>query len=745
MEGRRISMYAAGPRIQQPSQPAQHLRPAQHLHRWLMLWCRLLLLAMLGAWSMNVALAAPPVVPLATDLLTAACRTAADSPKTDSVSALLPPLNPASAVGEWLSGSVDQRDWSGYLSRYVLPVGSADGAAGTGPSIAPVWEAGALLTGDASHAPQPVPEERQIYTALVQADGALQGLPFVWKALSSAQQRMLDLRAPASTVPDGLGARRLEFLRGARGDEGSVFRRRRSVLGDSLHSSPVLVAAPSGTTQDPEYQAFRRRYASRRPLLYLGANDGMLHAFDMADGRERYAYVPHALFPYLSLLSDPAYGHRAYVDGAAIAGDVRIGAAWRTVLVSALGAGAQGLFALDVTDPEALDARTALWEFTDADDPMVGNVMTTPQLARVRLRDDGERGVAVFASGLNNYAADGHSSSAGKGALFLAALDKPREEGWRLNANYFRLTTPIAEPDLPNGLSAPALLADRDGLLRFAYAGDLQGNLWRFDLHGHAPWSGAAERLFTARDAAGRRQPITQQPSIVYADDGGYLILFGTGRVLNRDDLAAASFASQSFYAVRDRLARPIVAIAGRRELSERQLSPNGDGRFDLAAHETGTDAAKRGWFIDFWQSELTGERSIGAAQVIDGALLFNTLLPGATACSAARSRSYALNVLTGLPARSALATLPAAAMVGLLQPVYAHKPVVLPLASRRTTTLPTGTIKVERELAPVVLATDGAAMLTLTGLARVKVTRRAGRLSWREISNWRELYEASR
>jgi len=348
----RLSMQAIRPRF---------LQLFQRFQRCLMLRCRFALLILSGARMISVASAAPPVVPLASELLSAACRTSAESAKSTSVAALLPPLNRAAAVGEWLSASVDQRDWSGYLSRYVLPLTSVDGAAGAGPAIAPVWEAGALLTGDAGHAPQPVPAARQIYTAVVQADGALQGQPFVWEALSASQQRMLDRRAPASRVPDGLGPRRLDFLRGARSDEGSLFRRRRSVLGDALHSAPVLVAAPAGTAQDAEYQAFRRRYASRRPLVYLGANDGMLHAFDMADGRERYAYVPNALFPDLSLLSDPAYVHRAYVDGTVIAGDVQIGAAWRTVLVAALGAGAQGLLALDVTDPETLDARTALW------------------------------------------------------------------------------------------------------------------------------------------------------------------------------------------------------------------------------------------------------------------------------------------------------------------------------------------------------------------------------------------------
>ncbi|WP_374362534.1 pilus assembly protein [Pseudoduganella danionis] len=727
-------------------------RCIQAAHAWLMAS----LVLCLGACALmaGAARAAPPVVPLASEPLTVACRAADGAGSTGNTggagstgrvagaTAYFPAPRGDASAGTWLAASVGQRDWSGYFARYVLPPDVAVGGA-TGAIVAPLWEAGQVLTGDSTHPPQPAPDARYIYTAQIDRSGAMLGQPFIWSALSPAQQKLLDKRGPAARQPDGLGERRLDYLRGVRSDEGRPFRRRQSLLGDALHSTPVLVAAPSDTLQDEAYAAFRQRYAHRRALVYLGANDGMLHAFDLADGVERYAYVPNALMPYLSLLSDPAYVHRAYVDGPMVAGEVKLAQGWRSVLLASFGAGAQGLFALDVTDPEALDAGSALWEFTDADDPMAGNILSPPQLARVQGHAGSELAVAVVASGINNYSADGHASSAGKGALFLLALDKPRAQGWRLNSNYFRLITPITDPVLANGLGAPALLADRAGLLRFAYAGDMQGNLWRFDLHGAPPWTGSAERLFTARDQQGRRQPITAQPSIVYDADGAYLILFGTGRLLNRDDLTASSFGTQTFYALRDSLERPVSVISGRQQLMERQLFPTQQGLFDVSGGRA--EAGSRGWYIDFWQSERTGERSIDSASVVDGTVVFTTLVPGATACSASHSRSYALNALTGLPASSELVLNPAVAEVGLMQPDYAGKPVLLPAARQADVPGPAASFRRTRvltQLAPVI-NTSGA--LNLAALARIKVVRRAGRLSWREVNNWRELHEAAK
>jgi type IV pilus assembly protein PilY1 len=513
---------------------------------------------------------------------------------------------------------------------------------------------------------------------------------------------------------------RLAYLRGDRSGEGTLFRRRGSVLGDSVHGTPVFVGPPAGASPGADYQVFRMRHKARRQVIYLGANDGMLHAFDAGTGNELYAYVPDALMPVLNRLPSKDYVHRAYVDGPAGTADALIAGNWRTVLVSGMGGGAQGVFALDVTDPERLDATTALWEFTDRDDPMMGNVTTSPQIAKVRMSMSGGvasyRYFAIVASGLNNYAGDGHASTAGKGALFLLALDKAGDAPWQLNSNYYRLITPIADATLANALSAPVLALDRDGALAYAYAGDLQGNLWRFDFGGAAPWKGAGKApLFSARDASGKRQPIAQQPMLAYATGGGYMVLFGTGALIERADLLPASFSTQSFYAIHDSLAVPMDAVSGRRQLTERLLA-TGAGVADLLGI-SGREAepGSKGWYVDFLRSASSGERSIDSGRLLGGEVVFNTLQPGTGACGVSSSRSYALNALSGLPDGYA---------VFMPSPVSISYPLIgAPMTAYA--------------------ATPSLLLASVTPVGSIKVKLRAGRLSWREVANWRELHEA--
>jgi type IV pilus assembly protein PilY1 len=463
-------------------------------------------------WALALdAHAAAPVLEIASEPLKAACRVAAPaaeaSPGTgagsvDGASLLRPAMPPATAsAGDLFQASMSMADWGGHFARYAL---SARGAGSSATTM--VWEAGALLTGDAARAPSPLPADRKIFTSIVRPDGRLNTVPFEWGALSTEQRRYLD-SAPAAGVEsaDSLGEQRLAFLRGDRLQEGKVFRVRSSVLGDSINSKPVYVGpAPPGAAS-----------AARPNVIYVGANDGMLHAFNAADGAELFAYVPNALVATLNGLPGPDYVHQAYVDGPAGAGEVMIAGANKTVLVSAMGGGAQGVFALDVTDPLRFADSGALWEFTDRDDAMMGNVTTPPQIAKLRTRMMAgvpvHRYFAVVASGLNNYAADGYADPSGAGALFLLALDKPRNKPWQLNDNYYRLITPITDAAQANALAAPVLAVDGTGALRYAYAGDLQGNLWRFDFSGGAPWRGAVgpgeggTPLFVARDAGGTR------------------------------------------------------------------------------------------------------------------------------------------------------------------------------------------------------------------------------------------------
>lgn len=747
---------------------------------WVLIALLLMLLPMLAAGVH----AAPPLINIGSEPLTAACRAAtpaagarmagtslllaapvASSGSVSSTGSAPPPgpvawhgsaatvaaapFGPAvrppgvaassAPLGDLLSATLDLSDGGGHFERVSLP---EVGAASPG---AVLWDAGAILTGAPGLAPVPEPEARRLYTSIVQADGRLAGIPFAWPALSAAQQVMLDQAPLPHATSDGLGERRVAYLRGDRSDEGTLFRRRSSVLGDSINSTPVLVGPPSGVALDAGYMAFRERNKARRPMIYLGANDGMLHGFDADSGIERYAYLPDALMPALNHLPGAGpvpgagYAHRAYVDGPAISGDALIAGNWRTVLISAMGGGAQGLFALDVTDPEALNEASALWEFTDRDDPMMGNLATLPQIAKVRT-SHGEaaanyRYFAVATSGLNNYASDGHSSRAGKGALFLLALDKPHDAPWKLNANYYRWTTLISDSSMANGLSAPALTFDRDGALSYAYAGDLQGNLWRFDFAG---WpSVAVQALFTARDADGRRQPIAQRPMLAYATGGGYMVLFGTGMLFDRSDLSAGGFVTQSFYGIHDSLTVSIDAVAGRRQLTERVLDASSADLFNLSGAEIAPGS--KGWYVDFLQSSRTGERSIGSGALASGAVVFNTLIPGPDKCGASRSRTYVLNALTGLPeGRSTASIDPTAPIVGLLQPTYPTLLALVPQSSTPSAPDPTGQVVVAKNYA---VANVSAGEVAVAGV--VKVRLRSGRLSWREVANWRELHEA--
>ena len=672
---------------------------------WLVVWLLL--------WVAS-AQAAPQLLQIDSLPVTAACTSPGGAGKA-SGSTLL-------SGGDLYQATMTLADWGGHFSRQTLAASGASGAgAGVGAS-ALAWDAGAILTGQAGQPPLPAPELRNIHTAIVQADGALTMIPFSWPSLSPEQRALLD-------QGDQSGEQRLAYLRGDRSLEGSRFRRRSSVLGDSVHAAPVY-AGP----------------VERRAAVYLGANDGMLHAFDARSGQELFAYVPNALIAQLYHLANPGYVHRAYVDGPAGIGEAAIGGGKKTVLVSAMGGGAQGVFALDVTDPaQFADGLGVLWEFTDRDDAMMGNVTTLPQIAKLRLGRGGAayRYFAIVASGVNNYDA----GDAGKGALFLLALDKPHGTPWQLNSNYYRLVTPISEPSLANALSAPVLVPDSDGALRYAYAGDLQGNLWRFDFSGGAPWSKAVgpgaggTPLFVARDAGGQRQPITQRPLLAYASEGGYMVMFGTGKLIESADRAAARHAPQSYYAIIDSLLSPPDLVASRRQLTQRFLDgATSDAVLGISgAH---MDSGSKGWYVDFLQAGKTGERSIDSGLLARGQVLFNTVLPGADPCAATHSRTYALSVLTGLADDSTVAAiLPGdAPIVGLLLPDYAPTPALLPQSSSRAGDGPAGRISVKRTAAVVNVGANGPVVA-----GSMKTVRRAGRLGWREVANWRELHEAAK
>lgn len=655
----------------------------------------------------------------------------------------------------------DLTDGAGSLSRHAVTF-DVNGGARLGKRL---WDAARLLGGDQSVipplAPTPAPAARHLYT--FDKDGSPATMPLEWGRLSAAQRALLDL-APAGdgAAPrsDGLGQARLAYLRGERdreaGQPDGIFRRRNSLLGATLYGKPLYVGAPSASIGGASYAAFYASVQARRKMLYMGSGDGLLHAFDAASGLERHAYLPAALLSKVSRMASAHSDRVPLFDGSAASAEALLGGRWRSVLVSGMGASAQGVFALDVSDPDRFDSDGALWEFTDLDDPAIGNLMAAPMIAKVRT--SGKQGApvyryfAILGSGLDNHVDDGKGRfvASANGALLLLALDKPPEAKWQLGVNYYKLVLPVSEAGMANGVGAPALVAGTDGAVRLVYVGDLQGNLWRIDLTAKAPWNDAVGKpWFVARDSAGRRQPISQQPKVVFAPGGGYVVLFGTGKWIEPSDAVPSSFATQSFYAVHDGLDERPAGV--RAALLERVLTGAvgaADGFAITGEVFTYTGAAgSQGWYLDFPHAALSGERSISNATLAGGKVFFNTVLPGSDPCVAAGARAYALDSLYGFAIDAN--GVPASGALGgtYLDTEIRAPPVVWELAAKVGPRDASGRAIVEKTLlllqpgrlgAGVNGAAPGAPLKTRVGLP-------ARRLSWREVANWRELHDAAK
>jgi type IV pilus assembly protein PilY1 len=588
-------------------------------------------------------------------LLLAACLSARAAPQLTVAHGRLGQSGTAGPSAIWPGGpgpgfvidtSGDLAQASGTLRRRAL-----DGTAFA-------WDAGALL--DKTTA-------RNIFT--LAPSGAT--VPFAWASLAPASRALLD-------QSDGLGELRTAFLRGERSGEGTLFRKRAGLLGDIVGSTPLIVDGLA---------------------VYVGANDGMLHAFSAATGQELFAYVPAALVPDLAALASPAYKARPYVDGSPGLGR----AGGRTLLASGMGMGARGVFALDITGP----AVQALWEFGAADDPAMGHVREAPLIAK----SAAQRWFAVVSSGINNLAPDGG------GALFLLALDKPAPQKWKRGANYFSIAAAGSYT-----LSAPALVLDADGSAIRAYAGDLLGNLWRFDLAAMT-----AHRLFSARDAGGAPQPIAHAPKVVHVPGGGYLILFATGKLIEPDDLLPSSFTDQSLYAIFDAPGARSETVASRAQLAARTMSASAGGYAIKGAGVaySGPDA-KKGWYADLPNARKGGERAAAGPVSIADAVVFASVMPGAG------GRLYILDALTGFSHTPAV--------TGERAPVDTALPLLfVETALEKGAREPTGRITTTRRVSVFVPnAVQGAPAPT------IEVRYPAGRLGWREVANWPELHQAA-
>jgi len=429
-------------------------------------------------------------------------------------------------------------------------------------------------------------------------------------------------------------------------------------LGDIINSDPRYVGpGTEGYENLPEgklnqtYKSYVAFKATRMPVIYVGANDGMLHAFtapsDPAQsgaGQELFAVVPNGVFGNLAQLTRPAYAHRYYVDGSPSSGDAYLNnsnshsSGWNTVVLSGLRAGGKSIVALDATfasgtGTSQMSPSQFMWEYNgDGADADMGFSFSQPQVARL---SDG-----------NWYAVFGNGYPASNGGAFLYVVDL------KTGALVRKIQASAGVTGVDNGLSTPALISSNgDGIKDFAYAGDLQGNLWKFDLSSSDPakWAVANNApLYVAKDASGNRQPITVQPAVVQepsmsAFKFSWWVLFGTGSYLSSDDLSAASMAkTQSFYglwdgnngAISDRSSLVAQSVTGTSSLNGYNVRLTSDNAVNLGS---GANKA-RGWYMDLPSS---GERVVSPAiTVLDNVdaarnrVVFVTNMPSSDPCT---------------------------------------------------------------------------------------------------------------
>jgi len=409
-----------------------------------------------------------------------------------------------------------------------------------------------------------------------------------------------------------------------RGNADANYRTRALTMGDIINSTPVYVDGPEADVYDdddfgPDYSDFYNTHKNRQPMIYLGANDGMLHGFDADTGEEKLAFVPSLVIPYLKELADVDYNHRFYVDGSPAVKTVFSNDKWLTLLVGGFGRGGQGLYALDVTDPNFAKTNTDAvatlqWEFSDSDDADLGFTYSAPQIMRL---NDGNFYV-VLANGYNNTTAsetgDTHLSTTGNAVLYLLNVTT--------GAIVKKLSTGVGMADpsnnsQANGLAAPAGLdTNKDGKMDYVYAGDLFGNLWRFDLSSADPSNWGADGdantdnnpllLFTAKDASDNVQPITARVEVAKLPNDQLMIYFGTGKYLEAVDTDAANISLQSFYAIQDNG----QLVSGRSALLEQSIVYHGDIEFTPTGGDTVSrevrltsnnnySGSEKGWYMD--------------------------------------------------------------------------------------------------------------------------------------------------
>jgi len=441
----------------------------------------------------------------------------------------------------------------------------------------------------------------------------------------------------------------INYLRGDRTGEGTLYRTRQSALGDIVNAEPVVVNYPGNV-----------------PIIFQGANDGMLHVVDgrtdaatVTRGQELWAYVPKLLHANLADLASTSYTHEYFIDGTPVTAEVTGVAGVSRILVGSLGKGGRGYYALNISNyaaaAQADAASKVLWEFSPAN---MGYSFGSPLVVKTAA---GWR-VVVTSGYRNGGNAAPEPSGDGHGRVWI--LDPAT------GAVLTTIDTGVGTAANPAGLAHLSRLANSapDAIVRFVYGGDLLGNVWRIDLDG-----ASATRIAALTDAAGAAQAVTSPPEIgpVSGSATKFMVMLGTGRYLSDADIPGVAGANaqatqqQSVYGLIDDTTVAAPALPNLRG-GNGNACPGGGGNGDLVCqgltfvaasntYQATTNAVnptmRRGWYLDLpVDGRMDNARVVSKPSLTTGGTLVLTAnIPTNTLCDpGGRSWFFALNASTG-------------------------------------------------------------------------------------------------
>ncbi|MFC3608769.1 pilus assembly protein [Stutzerimonas tarimensis] len=458
-----------------------------------------------------------------------------------------------------------------------------------------------------------------------------QGVSFTeenWSHLSVAQR---DALRNGGTEAEGKA--RLQWLRGVDSAEerrGGALRNRQKKLGDIVNSDPLFVfsedygfssVAPA-TGEGAGYLPFLAAKATRTPMVYVGANDGMLHGFDANTGHEKFAFIPSGVFgspasPKLAALTSPTYSHQYFVDGSPRVSDAYVGGAWRSVLIGSTGAGGQSVFALDVTDPGAFSASKVMWE-----NQVSGTAVGSPVIVRLASGD----WAAIYGNG-------------------YGANERVKLMIVKLSDGSLIKSIDTGKSGAQNGLATPLPVdVDNDRITDYVYVGDLEGNMWKFDLTDTNPnqWGVSFKSGNTPVPLFAAGRPITARAIAGRGPDGeGVMIYFGTGRfIFTGDNLVGSTPPLERFYGIHD-TNKTNSRISSHSALVKQTVTQEGIllgfGGYRVTSQTPVDYRNKSGWYLDLQSpgaSNGAGERVVSQALLRAGRVIFTTFTPSSDPCS---------------------------------------------------------------------------------------------------------------